>query len=249
MPLFDFEATVSQITDYPDGEETTRVLRLKVPDNVPFSFTAGQWAFLYHDSVKKTDDPTKPKMGAFSIASAPSDLKEKNLDFCIKAETPTGISYFVARKLKVGDKIKVKGPFGHYAIKPEYDHYYFVSTGTGIAPYISMTRELIFSGSKKKITIIFGFRRSAQYMYRKELEEYAKKYSNIELIPTISRDDPEWKGHRGYVQTVIPECNINFEKEKCALYVCGSKGAIDGVKQAAIAKGFLEKDIYIEKWN
>lgn len=246
MAIVEFLATVHLVTDFTDETGVMRILRLKVPADANFSFTTGQAAFVGHDAVKNNTDPTRLKWGIFSIASSPLDLKDGFVDFCISAHTPEGVSAYVTKNVKVGDSIRVKGAFGHYGIKEGYDHYYFTATGAGIAPYISMIRTLIGTNSPAKLTLFFGFRRSNTFMYREELEKYVKE-GKLELVSTISRDDPTWTGKKGYVQERILEHEFPQNEKKC-LYACGSPAMIEAVKQAAVKKGILETDIFIEKW-
>lgn len=246
MGIVEFVAEITKVWDYIDGDKHTRIVRLKVPQSSNFDFKTGQAAFLGHKEVKHLDNPERLKWGIFSIASSPLDLKENNLDFCVTANTKTGIAYHVAKNLSVGDNIIVKGAFGHYGLKEGYDHYFFAATGSGIAPYISMMRTLIKNNSKAKITVFFGFRKSINFLYKEELENYVNE-GKIELIPTISRDDDSWIGKRGYIQERILEYNFSENEKKC-LYVCGAPNVLTAVKEAATKKGIDEKDIYIEKW-
>jgi NAD(P)H-flavin reductase len=246
MGMIEFKAKIKEIKDYDDGIKHTRVVSLSVPEDVNFNFETGQAAFLGHEEVKNINNPKMLKWGIYSIASSPNDLKEGNLDFCITSNSETGVSYYIAKKLNVDDEIIVKGPFGHYGLKEEYDHYYFVATGSGIAPYISMMRTLIAKGSKAKMTVFFGFRKALAYLYKDELEAYERS-GQVELITTVSREDPTWKGRRGYVQQHILEHDFDENEKKC-LYVCGAPAVLDAVKSAATEKGFKEEDIFIEKW-
>lgn len=246
MGIIEFEAEIKQVWDYIDGDKHTRIVRLNVPSDIGFDFSTGQAAFLGHKEVKHLDNPERLKWGIFSIASSPLDLKENNLDFCVTANTETGIAHFVSKKLNVGDKVIVKGAFGHYGLKEGYDHYFFAATGSGIAPYISMMRTLIRNNINTKITVFFGFRKSINFLYEEELKKYANE-GKIELIPTISREDESWTGKRGYIQERILEYEFDKNKKNC-LYVCGAPNVLDAVKDAATKKGIKEEDIFIEKW-
>jgi CDP-4-dehydro-6-deoxyglucose reductase len=97
-----------------------------------------------------------------------------------------------------------------------------------------------------KLTLFFGFRRGNTFMYQEELEKYARA-GKLELIPTISRDDPAWTGKKGYVQVQIAAHNFPTDEKKCA-YMCGSPKMIEEVKLAFTQKGFSETDLFVEKW-
>lgn len=246
MGMMEFEAKITKIWDYIDNDRHTRVIRLNIPKSLGFNFSTGQAAFLGHKNVTLVNDSTKLKWGVFSIASTHLDLEEEFMDFCVTANTPNGIAYYISKNLGVGDSVIVKGAFGHYSLVEKKNHYFFAATGSGIAPYIAMLRYLIKTKSSAKLTLFFGCRNPNTYLYNEELEKYSQE-NKLELIVTFSRVEENFNGKRGYVQERIKEYDFD-PSEKKVFYACGMPNFLDAVKEEVVKKGFVEDEILIEKW-
>jgi len=245
----EFEAPITQIRDYESGDVKVRLIKLDVPKGIDFKFETGQAVFLGHESVKHLKNPSRLKWAAFSVASSHLELKEGILEFCIRSKTKEGLTYFISNKMKVGDKLKVKGPLGVYRLHPDFDNYYFASIGSGIAPFIAMARTMLRENWNKKITFFFGIRNNELFLYKEELEKYAKENPNFQLIVTQSRPDENWTGPKGYVQKLIEDYDFDKDKGTKAFYVCGMQVAIDEISAIATKKGIPKDKIYIEKWG
>ncbi|MCH8043357.1 MAG: hypothetical protein IID44_06520 [Planctomycetes bacterium] len=75
----------------------------------------------------------------------------------------------------------------------QYLEFYIVliSTGTGLAPYISMVRSQLTCGGPRRFAVLHGARHSWDLGYRSELETLERMCSNFFYIPSISRPAEE----------------------------------------------------------
>ena len=121
------------------------LIRLAKPRG--FMFEAGQFVMVHVNNEKR----------AFSVASPPSyDF----LELLIKKHS-TGKVSSVLYKLKEGDKVNISGPYGKFRIKRIGNkEIIFVAGGTGLAPFRGMIYSALEKNPNKKITLIFGLRRS-----------------------------------------------------------------------------------------
>ncbi len=240
----EWESKILKVKDYFDeGKISDRILTLSTPND--FSFQAGQFVMIAHDSVKNRGNPSQLKWGSMSVAS--SSKQKGSIELVISVGGPQGITYFVANQRKVGDTLKVRGPFGVFGITEPYDELVFVGAGTGIAPLMSMIRSKLDSGEKKTMTLFFGFKKTDKFLYRKELEAVQKKFSNFKFYYIASREKtPE--GKQGHVQELLK--GFPFEKKKnIQFFLCGPPVAITDIRNTLKELGFEEKQVHFEQWG
>lgn len=166
--------------------------------------------------------------------------------------------------LKPGDKLKATGPSGRRFLLPENAddfNYVFFATGTGIAPFRGMIQELLESGFKGHIALVFGCPYRTDFIYPELFYELEKEHENFQYITCVSREDRRADGTKKYVQSSIIDCqdqlNPIFEQDNTLIYICGLKGMETGIYQNLAINGFTEylliKDEYEDldpaKWD
>jgi ferredoxin-NADP reductase len=161
-----------------------------------FAFAAGQKL-----RVAGPDGPRE-----YSIVSAPT---ETTLDMCIRKIDGGRISTALSRSA-IGSALTFSGPFGYFNYRPSERQAVFVATGTGIAPFVCMSRAGI-----RDYILLHGVRQMADLYYRSELEAAACRY-----IPCLSNA-------AGVSQNCFHGRVTEFLKTKLAqadydFYLCGS---------------------------
>ncbi|MDO8538535.1 MAG: FAD-binding oxidoreductase [archaeon] len=243
-----FQGKVSHIQEFKDGGKgALRIFKVQCDDIKDFSFVPGQFVMTAMEDCKNIAKSEEMKWSALSIASSHLELNE--IHFCIRAKTETGLMYFMAHKMKVGDTVHMRGPYGKFVMKEDPKGIIFVATGTGIAPIISMLRTLLKQQYSHPIKLFFGFRNPDEYMYKEELESYLYKHKNFELIPTISRPEGfNWSGKTGYVQETLKNFEFKEDISGFDAYLCGLPLACDDSIKILIAKGVngmrISKEVY-----
>jgi ferredoxin--NADP+ reductase len=121
-----------------------------------------------------------------------------------------------------------------------------ISTGTGLAPFMSMLRAHREDPLWRRLVMINGVRIESDLGYREELEALERDADWFRYLPMLSRDkdNTAWTGLRGHVGSVIvPEL---YEKlvgaplvpETCQVMLCGNPAMIDEIQQTLEARGF-----------
>ncbi|MDO8634605.1 MAG: FAD-dependent oxidoreductase [archaeon] len=245
--IMDFEAPILDIKDYFDeGKLAVRVVKLGTAAAQGFEFKPGQFVMISVDAVKSINDPAKPKMSSMSICSAPH---EKNFfELCMRIHEKPGpsVSRYIGEKAKKGDKVRVKGPFGVFSMVEGHETAILVSTGTGIAPMMSMLRHLLATGFKGKIVFFYGCRNKNDFLYGKELQESAAKSKNLDLQVIFSREP--YNGRQGYVQSLLESYAFPSDLSKVHVYLCGNPVAVSEEKKALVGRGFADANLHEEKW-
>lgn len=205
-------------------------LRLIKPQN--FDFQAGQFIQV----VAPAGD--KQVFRSYSISSSPTD---DYLELCIKLYD-TGIASELFRISNPGDDISFKGPAGRFVVQETGSNLYFVATGVGLAPIMSMIRdELNNKNNTRKLHLIFGVRNEKDIFWTDQLDELQKKYTNFTYSVSLSQPTDAWTGLRGRVTEHLPEDSSTIEA-----YLCGSMDMIKSVRETLTTRGTDAKNIHFE---
>jgi len=203
-----------------EGKDTYLLARVEKPGS--FAYKAGQFVWLGHPKLGDRENPGKPLYRPYSIASAPG---MPFLEFAFAVCHTGGLTEFLSQNLSKGDMLSIKGPEGDFFQCPERKKIVFIVTGAGIAPAISIVRGLLSKGTKKAIQFFYGFHSCDMFLYKEELEKYARENNNFSLFPTSFKDGPCcWNGTCGYIQPIVEEAG--HRDEHTNYYVCGSPASV-----------------------
>ena len=137
--------------------------------------------------------------------------------------------------LKVGDAVRVIGPFGTSFLMPNHpkSHIVMICTGTGSAPMRAMTewrRRLRKSGKFEggKLLLFFGARTQEELPYFGPLQTLPKDFIDINFAFSRTQGQP-----RRYVQDVMHERAADLAAlladPSAYFYVCGLRAMEEGV--------------------
>jgi benzoyl-CoA 2,3-dioxygenase component A len=137
--------------------------------------------------------------------------------------------------LKVGDAVRVIGPFGASFLMPNHpkSHIVMICTGTGSAPMRAMTewrRRLRSSGKFEggKLMLFFGARSREELPYFGPLQNLPKDFIDIELAFSRTPGQP-----KRYVQDAMRDRAADLapllSDSNAYFYVCGLKAMEEGV--------------------
>jgi ferredoxin--NADP+ reductase len=149
--------------------------------------------------------------------------------------------------LEPGDTVQMTGPSGRRFLLPENAedfNYVFFATGTGIAPYRGMIKELMEAGIKNEVMLIFGCAYRTDLLYTDYFEPLDLEQNNFHYLPYVSREERRADGSKKYVQTCLEDeaelLDPILEKENTLLYICGLKGMEAGIYRTLAKRGFVE---------
>lgn len=201
-------AEVNEVT------KEAKVIRLVSKNGYLPPFQAGQYIniFTVIDGVR-TSRP-------YSISSSP---KQRAYYEITVARTLNGfVSDYLLDKVKVGDEFEANGPAGTFHFNPVF-HYkksVFLAGGSGITPFMSMSREILESGMDREIYLIYGCRNQDVAIYNKELSSMAKKHSNFHYTLVVSDKDAEHTGRKGFIDANCIK-DVVGKLDDCTFYMCG----------------------------
>ncbi|MCB1405135.1 MAG: benzoyl-CoA 2,3-epoxidase subunit BoxA [Rhodobacteraceae bacterium] len=183
------------------------------------------------------DAKGKPHLPRLYSVSSPRDGERphyNNLSLTVKREDGGVCSTYLC-DLKMGDEVKVTGPFGATFLMPDDPsaRLLMICTGTGSAPFraFTMRRQRVAAGASGDMVMFFGARTPDSLPYfgplNKVPERLLKKHLVFSRIPGVAK---EYVQDRMMVeQEVIAEM---LADPATHIYICGLKGMEQGVEQS-----------------
>ena len=205
------------------SEDVVKVT-LRTPPNKSLDFLAGQYIDLSVKGIKRS----------YSIASTPSDAE---IELLIKNYIGGQFSNYLFNEAKVNDLLRIEGPKGTYILPKEIpQNLIFISTGTGIAPNLSLIKSALKEGrvQSSQITLIHGQRATKEHIYSVE-----EVLDGIKIIKCTSRESAE--GYvQGYVQDAVKGLDLNIRNS--LVFACGNPQMIKELKMQMITLGLEERN-------
>ena len=236
LPVEDYTGTVVRLEAL---TPTVRGIWLKL--DRPIRFQAGQYINL---EVAALGGQSR----AFSLANPPGEADVVELNVRI---VPGGqVTTWLHEQLKVGDTLKLSGPYGRFFVKKSANvPLIFMAGGSGLSSPKSMIEELLNEGCQLPMTLVYGQRSRAELYYDDEFRELAAKHANFTYVPALSSepDGSDWSGARGFVhEAAKAHFNNDFRGHKA--YLCGPPAMIEACISTLMQGRLFERDIYTEKF-
>jgi len=215
-------------------QETPTVKTIKLEKN-NLDYKPGQYVMMQLETGD--GDNIRP----LSIASSPTE------DFLLFS-TKISESSFKKKynELKVGNKVKIKGPMGIFILDENAKNIIFLGGGIGITPFRDMIKYATDKRLQTKLTLLYSNRTSDEICYKDEWDLWQKQNPNLKVINTIT-DDPNWQGRKGRIneQMIREYCD---DSNKTLFYICGPPAMVEGLSQLLNAMNVPQQDIKIEKF-
>ena len=224
------------------------ILRVKPDAGIP-DFKPGQYVALglpggaerYEGALPEVEAPPADKLikRAYSIGSSP--LQREYLEFYV-AVVPTGSLTSRLAALKPGDRLfaqpKVTGTFTLEGL-PENRNLVLVSTGTGLAPFMSMVRTGDVWTGRRSITVVHGVRYPGDFAYADELLSYQHSEKNLQYLPIASRAGDEYSGRKGRIQRLFEDGVVAPDPATDSVFLCGNPAMIEDLERYLTERGFV----------
>jgi ferredoxin--NADP+ reductase len=145
-----------------------------------------------------------------------------------------------------------------------------VSTGTGLAPFISMSDALLRSssesgvpavvggdengpGTRPRIVVVHGVSYVAELAYRDRLETWSDR-GRLSYVPTVSRPgDPAnagWAHATGRTESILDRVcdHLALDANDTVAYICGNPEMIEAATNVLVGRGFPESAVIREHY-
>lgn len=206
-------------------------LHLRAEDGSPFAYRPGQFNMLYVFGVGEV---------AISISGDCRDLTT-----LVHTVREVGTVTRAMAKLKAGDVIGVRGPFGSpWPIEESYGNDILFVTGTiGLAPLRPLIYEVLHRREHfGKVVLCYGSRGLHDILYEKLLHQWRGRFDM--QVHVTAHSAPA--GYRGRVGSVAGLVKIaRFDPEHTTAYVCRSETMTRPAVQALHDRGVTSDRIYV----
>ncbi|HEY9043113.1 MAG TPA: ferredoxin--NADP reductase [Rheinheimera sp.] len=215
-----------------------------------FRFESGQFVMI------GLEVDGRPLMRAYSIASPHYD---EELEF-FSIKVPDGALTSRLQNINVGDPVMLTvRPAG--TLVPGYlipgKHLYLLSTGTGLAPFMSIIRDPFIYDSFDKIILVHGTRWRSELAYQNEIEQvlpdnpYFGEEVRAKLIyyPTVTREEYVRNGvpHQGRITDLLDSGKLlqgigmpALNPEHDRFMLCGNDAMLQQLMGMLDQRGFVK---------
>ena len=127
----------------------------------------------------------------------------------------------------------------------------FIAAGTGIAPVMSMLRQIQETKIDGKFSLFYTNKFENSIIYHDELKKINGSAGNISVVFTLTQDVPEeWKHDKGRInKEMIAKYMHKHNASHCNFYICGPLEFIKQIKEAVISLGAKPENIRVEGWG
>jgi NAD(P)H-flavin reductase len=185
------------------------VFEIKLDDGSDLGHTPGQFA----------------EISVFGIGEAPisvssSPTKKGTFEICVRK---LGNVTTKLHTLNVGDRVGVRGPFGHGFDAEALKHkdLLFIAGGLGIAPLRSLFNYVLDNRADYgRVILLYGCKEPRELLFGDELLALAKR-DDVEFKPTVNwcPENEAWTGNIGVITTLIPQ--VTFDPDTTYAIVVG----------------------------
>ncbi|ABI61922.1 ferredoxin--NADP reductase [Granulibacter bethesdensis] len=227
---------------------TDRLFSFTLSRDMSFRFENGQFVMI---GLMTEDEKPKPLLRAYSVASA---NYEEHLEF-LSIKVPNGPLTSRLQHIQVGDEVLVgRKPTGTLLLdnlRPGRN-LYLLSTGTGLAPFLSLVRDPETYERFEKVIITHGTRFADEHAYAQLLENDLKEHEFIgELArekllyyPTVTREPFR---NQGRLTTLMENGKLyqdlglpRLDPEHDRAMICGSEAMLADIKSLLEKEGLDE---------
>lgn len=232
----------AEVQEIEDLTHDIKRLVLDLVDPPEMNFLPGQYAELYIPG-SATDEHR-----AYSMANTPES--DKRAEFIIKVYPGGRFSGLLDGELKVGDRMKLKVPFGVFTLRESSENdIIFIGGGSGMAPIWSILTHMVEKGIERKATYYYGARTKKDLFFLDELAEMEKKLPNFKFVPALSEPEEgdDWDGETGLVTDVVER--LEGDLSDVEAYLAGPPPMIDAAIPVLEMKGVDEENIFFDKFT
>ncbi len=236
IPIQTVQAEVAEITQL---THDIRRLVLELVDPPEMNWIPGQYAELYI--------PGTEVHRAYSMANTPAS--DERAEFIIKVYPGGRFSGLLDGGLKVGDGIKMRVPYGVFALREKSEgDIIFVGGGSGMAPIWSILNHMAEKGIERKATYYYGARTQKDLFYLEEAKELAERLpAEFGFVPALSEPDDDWEGERGLITDVV--MRLEGDLSGTEAYLAGPPPMIDAAIPVLMRKGVDKDSIFYDKFT
>jgi NAD(P)H-flavin reductase len=213
-------------------KETADTFTIELECNTgEFDFQPGQFNMLY----------------AFGVGEAPISISSHRDHECRLSHTVREVGSVTTAlgKLRKGDLIGVRGPFGStWPLEQLEDKdVLVVAGGIGLAPLRPAIEHVLANRERfGRFAILYGARTPSDLLYRKDLSRWSSRL-DTEVMVSVDRASRGWRGSVGVITTLIR--NAPIQPKNAIVLVCGPEIMMHYAILHLNGKDFSDEQIFV----
>ncbi len=177
---------------------------------------------------------------AISISGNPEEAHKLLHTIRVVGTVTTALS-----KLRSGDPIGIRGPFGSCwpMQAAEGNDLVFVAGGIGLAPLRPAIYHVLANREKYgKVVLLVGTRTPQDLLFRRDLQKWRSRF-DMEVWVSVDRAESGWRGNVGVVTTLIRRAQ--FDRFNTIAAICGPEIMMKFTIVELLKRGVSPKNIYL----
>ncbi|MHC4656868.1 MAG: FAD-binding oxidoreductase [Planctomycetota bacterium] len=241
LAVCEYTCKCVEITDL---SHDIKQFRLELIEPTTIDYIPGQYIQLLTPVYEKNDEEV---YRAYSISSDPA---EKGVIELIIRLVPGGIcTTYCFEYLKVGDEVRINGPYGDFRLSDSDAPIVFIAGGSGMAPIKCLLHHMKNTGNKRKAIYYFGANEPRELLLIDLMKEFEKQLAKFRFVPVVCEaEDSDVLGCEIGLVTHAVQRNLKNATE-CEAYLCGSPGMIDSVVKVLGGLGVSGDKIFYDKFE
>lgn len=158
-------------------------------------------------------------MGEAPISISSSPTRKGSFEMVVRR---VGNLSGAMHRLKSGDKVGIRGPFGtHFPVDGAMrgKDVLFICGGIGLVPVRSAIQYVLDHRKQfGRVTILYGTKSPAERLFHDEIGAWSK-VAGVTYMETVDRGEPGWKGNVGVITTLLPK--VKLKAADTVAIVCG----------------------------
>lgn len=198
---------------------TTRSYELVAKEGSPSLpvFQAGQYAS-FRFKIGNSN-LTRP----YSISSAPFESRKDDpyISITVRCKGEGFVQNYIYDNWKVGTEVEASMPHGqfYYEALRDAKNVVALAGGSGITPFYSMAKEIVYGKLDFNLTIIYGSAVKDDIILYEDLNKLAKSSNKIKVVHVLSDEKGEWDGERGFLSAEI--IKKYSDPKNTSYFICG----------------------------
>ncbi len=217
-------------------------IEIALASGEPISFEPGQFLTL----VVSIDGESHRR--AYSISTAPHDGRAT---VTVKRIADGRVSSYLVERATEGEKLDILGPSGSFGFAPDAERtrkLVLIGGGSGITPLFSITRAVLHTEPRSKITLLYGNRSPEDTIFRDALAELARD-DRLSVRHVLETGGGK-KSRRGRLDRETCDRELQgIDLEDADVYICGPEPMMIAAREAVLARGVDPARIHEEKFT
>jgi len=240
-PLRDLVCRVAALEDM---THDIKLVRLEIVEGGPFTFAAGQYA-----AVSFGDLPARD----YSMANVPDrdgrsgdgHAGAGQIEFHIRHVSGGASSAYVAARLRPGETVRVKGPYGTAFLREQHSGPILaIAGGSGLAPVKSIVETALSLGMRQPIDLYFGVRDERDLYLESHFQDLARRHANLRFVPVLSAPSGPTRRRTGLVHEAALADHDSLDGMKA--YLAGPPVMVEAATAQLEKRGMGRENIHAD---